>query len=139
MHASGASPDPGCDSAAISQAISGYSADMLQLLLFIRTAIGILAGVLAWYLIARFIPMLPELRPLVTPFAAGFVGGLTCMSLSPAQGLRLAATCGVIMCLLTLIPLRTAEPWHWWSAMLIPGYLSGASGWLALARMVQNR
>ena len=96
---------------------------MLLLLLFIRTAIGIMAAVLAWYLVVRYGPFPAPLVPLVTPFAAGFVGGLACMSLTPAQGLRIAATCGVILGLLTGFPLREGEPWHYWSLMLVPGYI----------------
>lgn len=118
---------------------SGYSACMLLLLMFIRTAIGILAAVLVWFLLVRFVPVPTDLKPLLIPFVAGFVGGLVCMSLTPAQGLSIAATCGVILCIVTGAPLGGSGVWNVWSLVLIPGYLSGASAWLAIARTIQNR
>lgn len=111
---------------------------MLLLLLFIRTAIGIMAGVLGWFLLTRFVPVPTVLLPLVVPFGAGFAGGLACMSMTPAQGLRIAATCGVILGILTVMP-RGGGDWNIWSLTVLPGYLSGASAWLAAARLLQNR
>jgi hypothetical protein len=111
---------------------------MLLLLLFIRTAIGIMAGVLGGFLLVQFMTIPAVLLPLVVPFGAGFAGGLACMSLTPAQGLRVAGTCGVILSVLTVVP-RGGGEWNLWSLLLLPGYLSGASAWLAVARLLQNR
>jgi hypothetical protein len=112
---------------------------MLLLLMFIRTAIGILAAVLAWFVLVRFVPVPADLKPLVIPFASGFFGGLACMSLTPAQGLPIAATCGVILCIVTGVPQGGSGAWNVWSLVLIPGYLSGAAAWLAIARTIQRR
>ncbi len=116
-----------------------YSAEMLLLLLFIRTAIGIMAGVLTWVMLVQFGLVPAVILPMVAPFGSGFFGGLACMSLTPAQGLRIAATCGLILCVLMAVPINAGGSWNFWSLMVLPGYLSGASAWLAVARLIQNR
>jgi len=112
---------------------------MLLALLFVRTAIGLFAGVLTWLLVVRFGPFSETVLPYAAPALAGLVGGLTCTSLSPSQGLRIAATCGTIFTLVTMLPMSSGDAMHVWSLLLIPGYLAGALGWLMLARWIQRR
>ena len=57
-----------------------YSERMYQLLLFIRTAIGIFAAVLATALINQAALVPPVAAAWLVPLLAGFCGGLACLN-----------------------------------------------------------
>ena len=116
-----------------------YSERMYQLLLFIRTAIGIFAAVLATALINQAALVPPVAAAWLVPLLAGFCGGLACSSLSPSQGVELAATSGAILALVILVPWPGGSHWEWHALLLLPGFVSGALGWVMLARWFQRR
>ncbi|MCP5181287.1 MAG: hypothetical protein H6993_00300 [Pseudomonadales bacterium] len=112
---------------------------MSQLLIFIRTAIGVGVAVLVWLLVVQAGHLEGDTLHFAAPVLAGLVGGMTCASLSPSQGLFLAATCSVVLCLVAMAPNAAFAPWRTWSLLLIPSFLFGAAGWVFLARWLQNR
>jgi|GEM_PF-2954535 len=112
---------------------------MYQLLLFLRTAIGLLTAVLTTALLNQY-----QLVPAVAaawfvPLIAGAGGGLACSSLSPSQGVELAATCGAILGLVMLVPWSGGGGWNWHALLVVPGFVTGALGWVMMARWLQNR
>lgn len=116
-----------------------YSAAMYQLLLFIRTAIGLFTAVLATALLNQY-QILPSLAAVwMVPLIAGACGGLACSSLSPSQGVELAATCGAILGLVMMVPWAGGGAWNWHALMVIPGFIAGALSWVMMARWLQNR
>ncbi len=120
-----------------------YSAWMYQLLLFLRTAIGLLTAVLTTALLNQY-QLLPSVAALwFVPLLAGTCGGFACSSLSPSQGVELAATCGAILGLVMLVPWSGdgsgSDGWNWHALLLVPGFVTGALGWVMMARWLQNR
>ncbi len=112
---------------------------MYQLLLFIRTAIGLFTAVLATALLNQYLMMPPLAALWLVPSIAGLCGGLACSSLSPSQGVELAATCGAILGLVLLVPWGRGSGWDWHALMVIPGFIAGALSWVMMARWLQNR
>ena len=58
---------------------------MYQLLLFIRTAIGLITAVLATALLNQYLIMPPLAALWLVPLIAGVCGGLACSSLSASK------------------------------------------------------
>ena len=114
---------------------------MYLILLLLRTAIGMLTGVLVWLLLVW---LAPQAGPLLAVVVGGLAGGAVCMSLGPSLGQQLALTAGLIMTLVAFFAIWEARfPHNWvlnyWPAWILPAYMAGAAIWLLTARALQGR
>ncbi len=114
---------------------------MYLTLLLLRTAIGMLTGVLVWMVLGN----LTDWGPLPMAVVSGVCGGMVCVSLGPSIGQQLALICGLVMTVVAFFTAWDSDAGQgnivvaYWPLWILPAYSSGGAMWLLLARALQKK